>query len=174
MHSRRSKSLGINSYSVTCSSRHNLIVLCWVRMHEWKAACKSKCRIPSLVNTKQNMDIISLDVFKIFLFFYFLILNIGRKNGVCINMIILACGKGNAHNKSEVLGTFKWFDWCDNTQSDKNGAHKIWNFNHHSCAPEGYLWWFGKFWKTFKGLSVCKVSHTWKNYKQILESILFE
>lgn len=24
-----------------------------------------------------------------------------------INMITLACGKGNAHNKSEVLGTFK-------------------------------------------------------------------
>lgn len=70
---------------------------------------------------------------------------IGTTNGVSINMIILASGKGNAHNKSEVFGNFKWFDWHDNTQSDKNGAYKIWNFNHHSCAPEGYLWWFGKF-----------------------------
>lgn len=108
IYSRRSKSLGIKSYSVTCSSKCNLIAICWVRMHEWKAACKSKYMIPSLINTKQNMNIISLDVLNIFL--NFLILNIGRKNGVCINKIILPCEKGNAHNKSEILGTFKCFD----------------------------------------------------------------
>lgn len=89
MYNKKSKSLGIKSYGVTCSSRYNLIVLCWVRMHEWKVACKSKFRAPSLINTKQNMD-----VFKI----------------LCINMIVLACGKGNAGNKSKVLGTFKLFD----------------------------------------------------------------
>lgn len=71
----------------------------------------------------------------------------------------MLCGKGNAHNKSEVFGNVKWYDWHDNTQSDKNGADKIWNFNHHSCAPEGYLWWFGKFLKTFKGLSVWNFLH---------------
>lgn len=56
-------------------------------MHSWRAACKSKFRIPSLINIKQIIDVIGPYVSRCFLFF---IVNTGRTSDVSINMVVLA------------------------------------------------------------------------------------
>jgi len=73
-------------------------------MYAWRAACKFKFRIPSQINTKQIVDIMSPHVCRCFLFF---ILTLEEQMMFVLIWLFLLCGKGNAHNKSEVFGTFK-------------------------------------------------------------------